>query len=385
MHKFDLDYTAGAITNAYFIWANEGSVPTPSGEAYFIKSNIPWQTLLSGPLTNTGAVTFNSTLAVTGAATFNTSVSLLDNDFLYLGTGTDFRAFHNGTDTYLENSTGELRIMSNDWALRSMSTEIIGYDTTDDYVKFSKDARWIDNEKVLLGTGGDLQVYHDGTNSAVNNLTGNLYIMNASDDKDILFQSDNGSGGVDTYFFVDGSAHETSFFKQIHLYDNVKAVFGASSDLQIYHDGSNSYIKDTGTGNLTLDTDGAQINLGGGGENFAVFRKDTSVDLYYNGSKKFETTNTGATVSGDLLVSSGTDGDAIITIQSDTDNNNENDSPQLQFKQDGGNTIVKAGITGDADQIFTSSLANAAYFGNDEAASVQFYTNATAKFAITNT
>lgn len=43
MHKFDLDYTAGAITNAYFIWANESSVPTPSGEKYFIKSNIPWE------------------------------------------------------------------------------------------------------------------------------------------------------------------------------------------------------------------------------------------------------------------------------------------------------------------------------------------------------
>lgn len=113
LHKLDFDYTAGNITNAYFIWADETSLPTPSGEKYFIKSNIPWPTLLSSTLTNTGAVTFQSTLSVTGAATFNTSVSLLDNDFLYLGTGSDFRAFHNGTNTYLENTTGDLYVMNN--------------------------------------------------------------------------------------------------------------------------------------------------------------------------------------------------------------------------------------------------------------------------------
>ena len=75
---------------------------------------------------------------------------------------------------------------------------------------------------------------------------------------------------------------------------------------------------------------------------------------------------------GLLHVSSGTSGDALVIIESDTDNNDENDNPQLQFKQDGGNTIAKIGLSGDAGTIFTNSLANTAYFGNDEAASVQF-------------
>ena len=83
-----------------------------------------------------------------------------------------------------------------------------------------------------------------------------------------------------------------------------------------------------------------------------------------------------------LHVSSGTSGDATVIIESDTDNNNENDNPQLQFKQDGGVTIAKAGLTGDAGTIFTNSLSNAAYFGNDEAASVQLYSNATAALTI---
>ena len=72
----------------------------------------------------------------------------------------------------------------------------------------------------------------------------------------------------------------------IVLNDNVKSIYGTLGDgLEIFHDGNNSLIKDTGTGNLTLDTNGNQINFGGGGENFAVFRKDTSVDLFYNGLK----------------------------------------------------------------------------------------------------
>ena len=86
--------------------------------------------------------------------------------------------------------------------------------------------------------------------------------------------------------------------------------------------------------------------------------------------------------AGLLHVSSGTSGDALVIIESDTDNDDENDNPQLQFKQDGGNTIAKIGLSGDAGTIFTSSLANAAYFGNDEAASVQLYTNATARLTI---
>ena len=54
----------------------------------------------------------------------------------------------------------------------------------------------------------------------------------------------------------------------------------------------------------------------------------------YWASAYIDTITTGA-----LTVSSGTSGDAILIIESDTDNNDENDNPQLQLKQDGGNTI----------------------------------------------
>ena len=81
--------------------------------------------------------------------------------------------------------------------------------------------------------------------------------------------------------------------------DNVKAKFGTSDDLQIYHDGSDSYIKETGTGNLFIQAAAnVQIESSTSGENMAVFNENGAVELYYDNSKKFETTSTGIKVTG---------------------------------------------------------------------------------------
>ena len=84
--------------------------------------------------------------------------------------------------------------------------------------------------------------------------------------------------------------------------DNVKAQFGAGNDLQIYHDGSFSYIKELGTGGLYLDTNGDAIYLRGttGNKNMVKARKGNAVELYYDGDKKFSTTSTGISVTGGI-------------------------------------------------------------------------------------
>jgi len=81
--------------------------------------------------------------------------------------------------------------------------------------------------------------------------------------------------------------------------DNDKAIFGAGSDLQIYHTGSTSYIYDQGTGNLNLRTDGAAIDLlQADGSYMARFINTGASKLYYNGSPKLATTSTGIDVTG---------------------------------------------------------------------------------------
>jgi hypothetical protein len=81
--------------------------------------------------------------------------------------------------------------------------------------------------------------------------------------------------------------------------DNFKLKFGdaITPDLEIYHDGSNSYIKDNGTGNLRIRSTSLRLE-NTDSSNMVVANGGDSVSIYYNGSKKFETTSTGVTITG---------------------------------------------------------------------------------------
>jgi len=79
--------------------------------------------------------------------------------------------------------------------------------------------------------------------------------------------------------------------------DNVKATFGASNDLEIYHDGTNSFIKDVGTGGLYLRGD-TVMALGVGSESAVRCEINSDVKLYYDDVEKLATTATGVTITG---------------------------------------------------------------------------------------
>jgi len=82
--------------------------------------------------------------------------------------------------------------------------------------------------------------------------------------------------------------------------DNVKAIFGAGSDLQIYHDGSESIIKDAGTGNLKILATDLRINNADSSKSYITGVDGSYVNLYYNGSQKLVTTSTGVDITGTL-------------------------------------------------------------------------------------
>jgi len=84
--------------------------------------------------------------------------------------------------------------------------------------------------------------------------------------------------------------------------DNDKAIFGAGSDLEIYHDGSNSYVQDAGSGNLYLRQNGTAVIIDDGTNNLAAFNSTSGESaLYYGGSgKKLATTSTGVDITGTL-------------------------------------------------------------------------------------
>jgi hypothetical protein len=83
----------------------------------------------------------------------------------------------------------------------------------------------------------------------------------------------------------------------ITMPDNAKAIFGAGSDLEIYHDGSNSYIDDAGTGSFYIRSNKLYIQKYTG-ESMAIFTSDGAVDLRYDDAQKLVTTATGIDVTG---------------------------------------------------------------------------------------
>jgi len=84
---------------------------------------------------------------------------------------------------------------------------------------------------------------------------------------------------------------------QLEFGDSAKLSFGASSDLQIFHDGSNDHILSSGTGSLLIKGDA--INLGSAsGEYYVRAYENGTVQIRYNNSTKIQTTNTGAVVTG---------------------------------------------------------------------------------------
>tara|TARA_Y100001937_G_C7121428_1_gene332792 strand:- start:482 stop:1543 length:1062 start_codon:yes stop_codon:yes gene_type:complete len=86
--------------------------------------------------------------------------------------------------------------------------------------------------------------------------------------------------------------------------DNDKAYFGDAGDLQIYHDGSNSFIKDVGTGILQLNTNYFQVKNAADDEFIIQASQNGAVSLRFDNSEKFATTNTGAIVTGILTATS---------------------------------------------------------------------------------
>jgi hypothetical protein len=90
-----------------------------------------------------------------------------------------------------------------------------------------------------------------------------------------------------------------SFSSSISLGNDNKLRFGTSDDLVIYSDGTTSYIEESGGGSFILKTSSLQIK-NSSDVNLGVFNSAGSVELWWNGSKKLETTSIGATVTGTL-------------------------------------------------------------------------------------
>ena len=180
-------------------------------------------------------------------------------------------------------------------------------------VGFGTSAFFRDNAAIFMGDSSELKIHHDGTHGWVRNVGGDFHIQPADGEEGIVAI---GNSGIHLFYDDARKLHTTSggigvtgistFTGRINVQtgvstfqDSAKLTFGHQSDLIIWHDGSHSYIQDTtGTGNLYVDSNSLQIRNAAGNETQAVFTENGSVDLYFDNSKKTETTSGGFKVTG---------------------------------------------------------------------------------------
>jgi hypothetical protein len=162
------------------------------------------------------------------------------------------------------------------WFIQSTATVTAGTPTLTAFVEYT------------LGTQG-------GVSSALSGaaLVGN----NGSDFLDAgAVRTNIGLGTGDSPTFAGGT-----LTGDVSFGDNDKAIFGAGSDLQIFHNGVDSYIQEAGTGRLYIrGSDSVRIQAVIGSENMAIFNENGSVQLYHDNSEKLETTATGIDVTGTI-------------------------------------------------------------------------------------
>ena len=228
----------------------------------------------------------------------------------------------------------------------------------------------LDSEKIRFGIGNDLEIYHDGSHSYIDNSgTGNLYLKDAGIIKvrTASFGVDNADGSEAMISAVADGAVElyhnniwrlatsgsgVNINGDLFLGDNEIAKFGGSNDLQIYHStDNNSYIHEAGSGSLVIKADDLYIQNAAGGHTNILVDSDGRVELAYNGTKKLETTADGVDIDGDISLTGANynavwDKSANRIVFADNAKAAFGSSADLQIYHDAANSRIHDGGTG---------------------------------------
>tara|TARA_A100001515_G_scaffold22127_1_gene16773 strand:- start:468 stop:2867 length:2400 start_codon:yes stop_codon:yes gene_type:complete len=308
-----------------------------------------------------------------------TNIDLVDNQKLRLGTGNDLEIYHTGAASLIDNKN------ANNFFIRNLASNIY-YDALTHNLRNSAGTEVM----AVFTTNGSVELYHDNskkfeTTSAGATVTGTLTATSFSGDGSNLT-------GIDSDVVNDTSPQlggPLNTNGQIIKWPDStgttvnRAVFGAGDDLMIYHNGSNSVIREQGTGDLNIQTTGGNVQVfTNTTETSAKFISDGAVELYHNGSKRFETSSDGATFSGSALFPD----NQRIKVGGDAS------TPDLQIWHDGSHTRMQHQGTGqfiiygnDNDQVklMKGSSEEGIILNNN--GNVELYHNNSKKFETTST
>ena len=214
----------------------------------------------------------------------------------------------------------------------------------------------LDNEKIRFGTGNDLEIYHDGNNSYILNSTGELQlrdqsriklrtdqfvINNFANDESIIYAAANGA--VELYY--DGvKKFETKstgvgITGELHIPDGEWMRFG-TDQLQIRSNANNAYIVEGASGKLQIQASNFELSNAAANKTYLYATDGGSIDLYYDNSKKFETTAAGvriyntAAADAELRITASEGRPSVIIMDADDADDNA-DIWRLKASDDG--------------------------------------------------
>ena len=289
-----------------------------------------------------GGVTATGNFAVTTGNTFTGDNTYNDNIKAKFGTSSDLEIYHDGSHSYIEDAgTGKLKLKTSGFLVQTTTDETMiqalqnnqvelyynntkMLETSADGVVLAEHLELADNKEIRVGASDDLKIYHDATDGFIAHSTGKLRLnadtiyLKDKDNGDMFIQCNHDAGVQLRYdnsaklettsggIAVTGSVVPTG---NVNLGDssnsnNNRFIAGASDDLMIYHNGSNSYIDDAGTGSLIARGNQFLFRDISNDHNVIVATAGAGVDLYHNNSKKFKTTSTGVGIPGSLSVES---------------------------------------------------------------------------------
>ena len=392
--------SAPSTTAAYMLWADT----TANIVKIRNSANNAWINLFTtaGGIDVDAASNFNEDVTFTGAS-YNVvwdksddALEFADNAKAKFGASDDLQIYHDGSNSYLANTTGTLLLQNSGqttvkgttvqfenaagsevllkavengantlyfdngekFATVSIGANVTGRLRVTDYVDIANGANLFleDGGEAVFGNGSDLKIYHDGTHNRYDSANGAHIFRTAGNDNQI-FMSPNlsveiyydGSKKLETNssgITVTGNSYVTG--NDDHP-DNSKARFGTSNDFEIYHDGSNSYLQHGDVGNLRYQSNNHDFYKKDGTEFMCRMFMNSGVNLYFGHALKLQTDTNGINVSGSVHGAS--------TIST----SNGNDASATFDRQGSSGTLVELRFGGTNKGTISVNSSNAAF------------------------
>ena len=265
-------------------------------------------------LAHSGNATFAGDVTVNGNVQLGNALSVGSASSRFIWNSGDVSVTGEGTDNGVEIDwkTGTHVIPSLAYAFRvKLVTTGTGTDSGASYVVYynNTSSSWVVRYITLAGTSSNHPLLSMKTESGVGTYmiayhnhsstysirywietfdSGDQDMDGHTFGSDFQWQRDN-----DTLTYADGN---------VQLPDNNQLRLGAGNDLRLYHNGTDSFIDDAGTGDLRIRSNFLKIEKYTG-ETMATFNDDNAVSLYYDNNTRLETSSSGVNVTGNLTVS----------------------------------------------------------------------------------